>query len=133
MKMTVKIKVNGPIISSDDKWFYDWFEMEATSPKDVLDLLPANHNEDVEVTINSNGGLVDMGNEIYTALRSYEGHVKVNIVMAGSAASIIAMAGNTVAISPVGQIMIHNVAMGLAAIIIQWTKQAKFYRKLINL
>lgn len=41
MKMTVKIKVNGPIISSDDKWFYDWFEMEATSPKDVLDLLPA--------------------------------------------------------------------------------------------
>ena len=33
MKMTVKIKVNGPIISSDDKWFYDWFEMEATSLK----------------------------------------------------------------------------------------------------
>ncbi|MGH2233139.1 head maturation protease, ClpP-related, partial [Enterococcus faecalis] len=25
--MTVKIKVNGPIISSDDKWFYDWFEI----------------------------------------------------------------------------------------------------------
>lgn len=111
MKMTVKIKVNGPIISNDDKWFYELFDMEATSPNDVLDLLPAN-NEDVEVTINSYGGLVDMGNEIYTALRSYEGHVKVNIVMAGSAASIIAMAGNTVSISPVGQIMIHNVAMG---------------------
>ncbi|WP_342080834.1 Clp protease ClpP, partial [Enterococcus faecalis] len=109
--MTVKIKVNGPIISNDDKWFYELFDMESTSPNDVLDLLPAN-NEDVEVTINSNGGLVDMGNEIYTALRSYEGHVKVNIVMAGSAASIIAMAGNKVAISPVGQIMIHNVAMG---------------------
>lgn len=30
MKMTVKIKINGPIISSDDKWFYDLFEMEAT-------------------------------------------------------------------------------------------------------
>lgn len=89
--MTVKIKVNGPIISNDDKWFYELFDMESTSPNDVLDLLPAN-NEDVEVTINSNGGLVDMGNEIYTALRSYEGHVKVNIVMAGSAASIIAMA-----------------------------------------
>ncbi|ETC90812.1 Clp protease ClpP [Enterococcus faecalis] len=108
--MTVKIKINGPIISSDDKWFYDWFDMEATSPKDVLDLLPAN-NEDVEVTINSYGGLVDMGNEIYTALRTYEGHVKVNVVMAGSAASVIAMAGNTVSISPVGRIMIHNVAM----------------------
>ncbi|MBD9891129.1 Clp protease ClpP [Enterococcus faecalis] len=109
--MTVKIKINGPIISNDDKWFYDWLDMDATCPKDVLDLLPE-ENESVEVTINSYGGLVDMGNEIYTALRSYEGHVKVNIVMAGSAASIIAMAGNTVAISPVGQIMIHNVAMG---------------------
>ena len=32
-----------------------------------------------------------MGNEIYTALRSYEGHVKVNIVMV-EVASIIAMA-----------------------------------------
>ncbi|EME3218580.1 hypothetical protein IGK80_000911 [Enterococcus sp. DIV0609] len=109
--MTVKIKINGPIISNDDKWFYDWLDMDATCPKDVLDLLPV-ENESVEVTINSYGGLVDMGNEIYTALRSYEGDVKVNIVMAGSAASIIAMAGNTVAISPVGQIMIHNVAMG---------------------
>ncbi|MEB7428379.1 ATP-dependent Clp protease proteolytic subunit [Enterococcus faecalis] len=109
--MTVKIKINGPIISNDDKWFYDWLDMDATCPKDVLDLLPV-ENESVEVTINSYGGLVDIGNEIYTALRSYEGDVKVNIVMAGSAASIIAMAGNTVAISPVGQIMIHNVAMG---------------------
>lgn len=110
--MTVKIKINGPIISNDDKWFYDWLDMDATCPKDVLDLLPA-ENESVEVTINSYGGLVDMGNEIYTALRSYEGNVKVNVIMAGSAASIIAMAGNTVAISPVGQIMIHNVAMGV--------------------
>lgn len=109
--MTVKIKINGPIISNDDKWFYDWLDMDATCPKDVLDLLPV-ENESVEVTINSYGGLVDMGNEIYTALRSYEGDVKVNVVMAGSAASIIAMAGNTVAISPVGQLMIHNVAMG---------------------
>ena len=52
-----------------------------------------------------------MGNEIYTALRSYEGHVKVNIVMAGSR-KYHCDGGNTVAISPVGQIMIHNVAMG---------------------
>lgn len=109
--MTKKIKINGPIISSDEKWFYDWFEMEATCPKDVLDALPTNE-EDVEVTINSYGGLVDMGNEIYTALRSYNGHVTANVVMAGSAASIIAMSAEKVVISPVGQIMIHNTSMG---------------------
>ena len=111
MKMTVKIKINGPIISSDDKWFYDWFEMEATCPNDVLSKLP-DSGEDVEVTINSYGGLVNMGNEIYTGLRAYSGKVTANVVMAGSAASIIAMGANQVAISPVGQIMIHNVSMG---------------------
>lgn len=109
--MTVKIKINGPIVSNDDKWFYDWLDMDSTSPKDVLDKLPEN-NEDVEITINSGGGLVDQGNEIYTALRSYAGEVTANIVWAGSAASIIAMSANKVAISPVGQIMIHNVQMG---------------------
>lgn len=109
--MTVKIKINGPIVSSDDKWFYDWFDMEATCPNDVLSKLP-DTNDDVEVTINSYGGLVDMGNEIYTGLRAYGGKVTANVVMAGSAASIIAMGANQIKISPVGQIMIHNVSMG---------------------
>lgn len=109
--MAVKIKINGPIISNDDKWFYDWLDMDATCPNDVLNKLPET-NEDVEITINSGGGLVDQGNEIYTALRSYDGNVTANIVWAGSAASIIAMGANKVAISPVGQIMIHNVQMG---------------------
>lgn len=109
--MAKQLKINGPIISNDDKWFYDYFEMEATCPKDVIDNLPTT-GEDVEVTINSYGGLVDMGNEIYTALRAYSGNVMANIVMAGSAASIIAMSADKVCMSPVGQIMIHNVSMG---------------------
>lgn len=109
--MTVKIKVNGPIISNGDKWFYDWFEEEATCPNDVLGVLPDN-NEDVELSINSYGGLLDSGNEIYTALRNYPGKVTANVIMAGSAASIIAMSADVVKMSPVGQIMIHNVQMG---------------------
>lgn len=109
--MTVKLKVNGPIISNGDKWFYDWFEEDGTCPNDIINHLPTN-GEDVEITINSYGGLVDQGNEIYTALKSYNGKVVVNVVMAGSAASIIAMAGSTVRMSPVGQMMIHNVSMG---------------------
>ncbi|MDT2815970.1 Clp protease ClpP [Vagococcus carniphilus] len=109
--MTTKIKINGPIISNDDKWIYDWLEWDGTCPKDVLNALPTD-NSDVEVTINSYGGLVDSGNEIYTALMSYQGNVTINVIMAGSAASIIAMAGKPTKISPVGQIMIHNAAMG---------------------
>lgn len=104
------IKINGPIISNSDKWIYEFFEMDSTCPNDVLNILP-DDSSDIEVSINSYGGLVDSGNEIYTALMSYPGNVTVNVIMAGSAASIIAMAGKPTKISPVGQIMIHNVAM----------------------
>lgn len=110
--MTVKIDIKGPIISNDDRWIYDMFGMTATAPSNVIDALP-DDGSDVEVNINSNGGLVDSGSEIYTALKSYPGKVTVNIVgMAASAASLIAMAGNPTRISPVGQIMIHNVSAG---------------------
>lgn len=109
--MTVKISINGPIISSDEKWIYDYFEEEATCARDVNKALPKN-DEDVEITINSWGGYVDQGAEIYTVLKSYEGKVTINVVSAYSAASIIAMAGDVVRISPVGRMMIHNAASG---------------------
>ncbi len=105
--MTVKIAINGPIISSEEKWIYDYFEEEATCAKDIRKALP-NNGEDVEITINSYGGYVDQGAEIYTLLKSYSGKVTVNIISAYSAASIIAMAGNPIRISPVGRFMIHN-------------------------
>lgn len=105
-----QIQVKGTIISNNDKWFYDWLEMDATAPKDIV--LPET-GEDVEVIINSGGGDVYAGSEIYTALRSYSGQVRVKIVgIAASAASVIAMAGNHVEISPTAQIMIHNVSSG---------------------
>ena len=102
------IQIKGTIISNDERWIYDWFEWEATAPKDVI--LPET-GEPIEVHINSGGGDVYAGSEIYTALRSYQGDVTVKIVgIAASAASVIAMAGDTVEISPTAQIMIHNVS-----------------------
>lgn len=110
--MTVKIDVKGPIISNDEAWIYDWFEMDATSPGKVSKALDHANGEDLLVSINSPGGYVDEGSEIYTALKNYSGHVEVQIVgLAASAASIIAMAGDKVRISPTAQIMIHNAAM----------------------
>ncbi|KYK04581.1 peptidase [Lactiplantibacillus plantarum] len=104
-----KINVKGPIISNDEKWIYDKLEMDSTTAKDVIDALP-DDGSDIEVDINSGGGLMSAGTEIYTALMDYQGKVIVNIVgMAASSASLIAMAGNPTRISPVGQIMIHNV------------------------
>jgi ATP-dependent protease ClpP protease subunit len=111
-----KIKIRGVIVSNDDKWIYDWFDMEAVSPKDVEMELEAAAGEEVEVEINSVGGDVYAGSDIYTMLKQHTGGVLVKIVgLAASAASVIAMAGNKVMISPTAQIMIHNVwtvAMG---------------------
>lgn len=111
----MKINVKGAIISNDDKWIYDLLDMDATSPKDITDALPLN-DEDVEVIINSGGGDVFAGSEIYTTLKAYPGNVHVKVVgVAASAASVIAMAGQTIEMSPTAQMMIHNastIAMG---------------------
>ena len=110
----MKISVKGPIIDSDDQWIYDWFGVEATSPKKVIDLISqAKNNEDLEVEINSGGGSVFAGSEIYTALKSYSGNVITKVVgLAASAASVVTMAGDIVKITPTGQVMIHNASGG---------------------
>ena len=109
--MDKKINVKGPIVSNSDAWIYEWFGIEATSPQKVNDALEKANGEDIEVEINSGGGSVFAGSEIYTALKSYKGNVIVKIVgLAASAASVIAMAGNKVMMSPTAQIMIHNVS-----------------------
>lgn len=111
----MKINVKGAIIPNDDKWIYEMLEMDATSPKDIADSLP-DTNEDIDVIINSGGGDVYSGSEIYTSLKTYPGKVNIKIVgVAASAASVIAMAGDHIEISPTAQIMIHNawtMAMG---------------------
>lgn len=106
-----KINVKGVIVNSDDKWIYDWFGVESTSPKDVSAFLAECKNgEDIEVEINSPGGHMFAGSEIYSALMEYLGNVVVKITgLAASAASVIAMAGSRIMMSPTAQLMIHNV------------------------
>lgn len=108
--MTVNINVKGAIIINDYKEIYDFYGMESTTPNDILNALPAN-DEPIEVSINSGGGHLNAGSEIYSILKDYKGQVTTKIVaLAGSAASVIAMAGDRVIIAPTAQIMIHNVS-----------------------
>ena len=108
--MTIEIK--GVIIASEDAWIYEWFGIEHTTPKTVRDKLKEAKGKDVEVEINSGGGDVYAGSEIYTALMGYKGKITVKIVgLAGSAAGVVAMAGRPTLISPTGQFMLHNVGV----------------------
>lgn len=106
-----KILISGPIVSNNDKEIYEWFGMEATAPRDVNSKLDLANGEDIDVEINSGGGSVFDGSEIYTALKGYQGNVTVKVVgLAASAASVIAMAGKRILMSPTAQMMIHNVS-----------------------
>lgn len=103
-----KIKVKGAVVSNDDAEIYDWLGYDCVSPSKVEDALD-DADEDVEVDIASGGGSVFAASEIYTMLKNYAGKVTVNIQgLAASAASVIAMAGDVVNMSPTSQMMIHK-------------------------
>ena len=105
-----KIEVKGTIVGNADKWIYEWFGMDATCPKDVNAAISEANGEPLRVEINSGGGDVFAGSEIYTALKAYAGTVEINIVgLAASAASVIAQAGHS-RISPTALFMVHNVS-----------------------
>lgn len=103
------IDIKGPIVSSSDYWIYEWLGIEASCPKVVNKTLKGLSGEDITVEINSGGGSVFAGSEIYTSLKDYKGKVTVKIVgLAASAASVIAMSGDVIIMSPTAQLMIHN-------------------------
>ena len=84
-----------------------WFEDDVTPAAFQAEL--KQHTGDVTVWINSPGGDVFAAAQIYTMLRNHAGKVTVKIHgIAASAASVVAMAGDTTLISPVGMLMIHN-------------------------
>lgn len=102
------LRLDGPI-DVESLW------SDGVTPKVFREDLYA-EDGDVTVYINSPGGNVFAAAEIYTMIRDYPGHVTVKIdAIAASAASVVAMAGDRVMVSPVGMIMIHDpvtIAMG---------------------
>lgn len=86
-----------------------WFDDDVT-PQLFKDELNAGSG-DITVWINSPGGDCVAAAQIYNMLTQYKGNVTVKIDgIAASAASVVAMAGNTVFMSPVSMMMIHNPA-----------------------
>jgi ATP-dependent Clp protease, protease subunit len=93
--------LNGEI--SDETWFGD-----EVTPRLFRDELESCQG-DITVWINSPGGDVFAAAQIYNMLMDYQGNVTIKIDgLAASAASVIAMAGTEVLMSPVAMMMIHN-------------------------
>lgn len=107
--MMVTIQMNGEVIPSDYADVYDYLGYENINPKAIKQALNEANGSDVELEINSPGGYVDAGSEIYTALKEYQGQVTAKITgQACSAASWIALAADRVEMSPTAQMMIHR-------------------------
>lgn len=107
----MRIDINGVVVGNDDGWIYDWYGIENVTPKAVKDKISQAKGEKLDIYINSGGGDLFAGMEIYSELREYSGQIQNHVQsIAGSAASIIAMAGQS-EISPTAQIMIHNVSI----------------------
>lgn len=105
----VTIQMNGEVIPSDYADVYDYLGYENINPKAIKQALNEANGSDVELEINSPGGYVDAGSEIYTALKEYQGQVIAKITgHACSAASWIALAADRVEMSPTAQMMIHR-------------------------
>ena len=111
--MKHKIDIQGVLIPNDYKWYYDFFKQDSTCPRDVRKVLDSvQPGDEVEVYINSGGGVIDVGSEIYTMFRERP-DVKIYITgQACSAASIIAMAGYC-EMSPTSLMMVHCVSTGV--------------------
>ena len=102
------LRLEGPI---DDESFWG----DEVTPKAFRDELES-EGGDITVWINSPGGNVFAAAEIYTMLKEYAGAVTVRIAsIAASAASVVAVAGDQVQMSPTALLMIHDpmtIAMG---------------------
>lgn len=100
-------KLRGYIVGNDDKEHMDYWGIESSCPKDIENWLES--DDDKTLFINSYGGSLIAGVDIYHMVRS-SGVDVVITCLAASAASIVAVGGKTVTINPAGQIMIHNVS-----------------------
>ena len=84
-----------------------WFDDDVTPQIFKNELMSG--SGDITVWINSPGGDCVAAAQIYNMLMEYPGNVTVKIDgIAASAASVIAMAGTRVCVSPVSMLMIHN-------------------------
>ena len=111
-----KIDIRGPIIPNSYKWFYDFFEEDSACPRDVQKVLDiVQPGDDIDVYINSPGGVIDVGSEIYTLLRQISETCTVKIYITGeacSAASVIACAAYSI-MAPTALMMVHCVSSGI--------------------
>lgn len=90
-------------------WIYDFIDEFGVNANDFVRDLRAIKSPSIDLHINSGGGLVFDGIAIYSALKNHAATVDVFVDgVAASAASFVAMAGDTVTVEKPAKVMIHD-------------------------
>lgn len=98
------------MVGGDWTWDEDGIKTIGFTDEQVIEAL-AELSGDINVRLNSGGGIAFQGIAIYNALKSYDGKVTIYVdALAASAGSVVAMAGDTIVMRPGSMIMIHNPA-----------------------
>lgn len=102
-------RLAGTVVDSEGALFMEALEQDYISAKNIERILSEAGGEEVTFNLNSGGGSVNAGSEIYTMLSSYSGRVVINITsLSASIASVFMLGADEVNISHQAQIMIHQ-------------------------
>lgn len=107
--MAKRFDVSGYIVPDDSKWIYDYLEIKAVAYQDVKNFLAEADGEEIELYIDSPGGVLGVASDIYNELRMYRGD-SISYIMniSASASSILMLGTRKVVALPTSRVMIHN-------------------------
>lgn len=109
----MRTQLNGYIVADEDAWIYRLFGYRVCSPGDIRKAVSDNPpGETLTVEINSPGGSMFAGFEMYSVLLGAECDTEAEVQsLAASAASTAMLGCRRVKATPVAQVMIHNPAV----------------------
>lgn len=109
----MRTQLNGYIVADEDVWIYRFFGYSVCSPGDIRKAVAENPpGETLTVEINSPGGSMFAGFEMYSVLLGAECDTEAEVQsLAASAASTAMLGCRRVKATPVAQVMIHNPAV----------------------
>lgn len=108
--------MNGYVVTDEDAELYRWWGYTVISPQDVRQMIADNPaGETLTLEVNSPGGNMFAGYEIYSVLKSAAVPTEVEVQsLSGSAMSVAMLGADVIKASPVAQTMIHLPALSTA-------------------
>lgn len=102
------IDIRGPVVDDSTAMLYEYCNIPCISSKQIRNILNKAGNNEINLTINSNGGSVTAATDIFALLKNSKNRINIDIYgIAASAATIIAMSADRVRMDSTALMMIH--------------------------